>query len=89
MTSERAVEREQLALPIRQLGQINRQVEDISAPPASCDDPLLRKAICVLGQRPFQRGPELTRPTTSCRASEPREVLAMLFHRACYLTFLT
>jgi hypothetical protein len=29
---------------------------------ASLDDQLIRKAICVLEQRLFQRGPELTSP---------------------------
>jgi DNA repair protein RadC len=52
---------------------------------ATLDDQLIRKAICVLEQRLFQRGPELTCPTTVKRylqlrlASEPCEVFAVLF----------
>lgn len=38
MASERAFEREQLALLTRQLDQINRQVEDLSAQPMQVRD---------------------------------------------------
>ena len=46
---------------------------------------MIRKAICVLEHRLFQRGPELVCPTTVKQylqlrlASEPCEVFAVLF----------